>query len=332
MTHPVFVYWKEPGSREIFTVHDPVVYQANEPVLEKSGFLFFPFETDAPGIILSGKIHPTDNPELAYSFSGSKQVQSTYEAGKAEFESMVTHAVERIRQGSMEKVVLSRRQSMSLPENFNLSSFYQILCSTYPNAMVYAIGTGGDVWIGATPEQLLWREQNAFQTHALAGTRNPGSGNPFGAKEKAEQEFVRGYIETLLKQHGAVNISVSDTEELATGNLIHLINRIRFESNKAGDILKELHPTPAVCGTPRDVSKKYILESEKQPRGFYAGYLGPVYNAESFSLWVNLRCARISGSVITFFAGAGITAGSNPESEWTETENKMNTLRALLKF
>jgi len=95
-------------------------------------------------------------------------------------------------------------------------------------------------------------------------------------------------------------------------------------------IIKSIHPTPAVCGFPLQAAKSFIANNEGMDRGFYAGFLGPIYPNGKFSFWVNLRCAKLLNRRITFYAGAGILVDSDPESEFLETERKMDTLRTLV--
>ncbi|MBC7426107.1 MAG: chorismate-binding protein, partial [Bacteroidia bacterium] len=95
---------------------------------------------------------------------------------------------------------------------------------------------------------------------------------------------------------------------------------------KSAEITNMLHPTPAVCGYPFNEALDFIKENEGYNREFYSGYLGPVYNNGDRQLFVNLRCMRIYEEDMVLFAGGGINKGSDPEKEWTETENKMKTL------
>ncbi len=194
----------------------------------------------------------------------------------------------------------------------------------------YCIGIENQIWIGATPEVLLTANNGIFLTNALAGTKTIHSDTAFGTKEKEEQEHVKNYIIDLLKDNHAEAIEISEVKELNTGNLMHLINEITFKTSDPLKVIKNLHPTPAVCGTPFKQASNFINENETFDREFYSGYLGPVYKNAEFSFWVNLRCAKIANGVIRFYAGAGITKDSVAKDEWQETERKMETLRKLL--
>jgi isochorismate synthase len=95
-------------------------------------------------------------------------------------------------------------------------------------------------------------------------------------------------------------------------------------------MLELLHPTSAVCGMPRQASLDFIKENEGFDRKLYSGYLGPVNLLGETNLFVNLRCMSLSQKQAVIYAGAGVTADSNPEKEWQETELKCETLLNIL--
>jgi isochorismate synthase len=91
-------------------------------------------------------------------------------------------------------------------------------------------------------------------------------------------------------------------------------------------MLQLLHPTSAVCGMPKEPALQFILDNEKHSRAFYSGFLGPVNVASETHIFVNLRCMQIYTDKAVLYAGAGITADSDPQKEWEETELKCLTL------
>ena len=95
-------------------------------------------------------------------------------------------------------------------------------------------------------------------------------------------------------------------------------------------MLALLHPTSAVCGLPKEPALQFILENEGFDRSYYSGFLGPVNSATGTHLYVNLRCMELLEKEAILYAGAGITAESNPEKEWQETQHKMQTMRRVL--
>lgn len=95
------------------------------------------------------------------------------------------------------------------------------------------------------------------------------------------------------------------------------------------NLLKDLHPTPAVGGMPKDLAKNFILDNEGYDRSFYAGFAGYENENES-EFFVNLRCAKIYSNKINLYVGGGIMPDSIPENEWKETELKSRTIGDLI--
>ena len=91
-----------------------------------------------------------------------------------------------------------------------------------------------------------------------------------------------------------------------------------------------MHPTPAVCGLPKEAAKFFILQNEKYDRTYYSGFLGEINDDFDTELFVNLRCAKIEKNVAQIYVGGGITKESNPEKEWLETHLKTNTIKSIL--
>ena len=97
-----------------------------------------------------------------------------------------------------------------------------------------------------------------------------------------------------------------------------------------GNFIAELHPTPAVCGLPKNLADDFIRLKEKHERKYYTGYLGPWKLNQQVDLFVNLRCMEVTDDEFILYAGGGITAHSIPEKEWEETNQKAATLLAVI--
>ena len=262
------------------------------------------------------------------------------EFAKNNFEKLVQKAIDSIKNGSFNKVVLSREEIIDLP-NFDLVSLFQKLVNSYPTAFTYCwfhpeIG----LWMGATPERLLKTNGNKFHTVALAGTQLFQNNETviWGNKEQVEQQFVTNYILETIKNVTS-KVEISSPYTLKAGNLLHLKTDIKGSINKDAS-LKQLvlllHPTPAVCGLPRSSSKEFIIENEGYNRSFYAGFLGEINENENSEtdLFVNLRCMQIESNLDKIQAhlhiGCGITKDSNPKNEWQETVNKAMTMKNII--
>lgn len=247
------------------------------------------------------------------------------------FEKIVSEAVQEIKNQKFDKVVLSRK--MNLPLNINVLEVFKRMVSTYKNAFCYLyyhpkLGT----WMGATPEQLIKITDKNFETVALAGTQQKSQFSKWGAKEILEQQFVTDYI--LDQLHLDVQtLKVSNPETVEAGNLVHLKTTITgsvFSTKNSLQLVKKLHPTPAVCGLPKEAALSFILANEGYDREFYTGFIG-VWNAsKGGNLFVNLRCMKINREGVHLFVGCGITKDSNPTAEFLETEHKSMTMRNIL--
>lgn len=199
--------------------------------------------------------------------------------------------------------------------------------------------------VGATPELLVSRRGAEIVSQPLAGSQPRGLG---GAEDEAAAAFLMG-SEKDLREHALVVEAVLDSLSpfcrrlhapsrpalLSTRTMWHLATRIegslrRPEETGAADLAAALHPTPAVCGSPRAAAMAAIRDLEPHDRGFYAGAVGWTAENGDGDWHVSLRCAELEGRAIRLHAGAGIVAGSDPAAETAETSAKFQTmLRAL---
>ena len=159
---------------------------------------------------------------------------------------------------------------------------------------------------------------------SLAGTL-PVNEN-WSEKEIEEQKPVTQYISNILKSY-STEISQSETYDHISGNIKHLRTDFAAKINAKNleILISELHPTPAVCGIPKEFCKEKILEIENYNREFYTGFI-KIETEEEIFYFVNLRCAKIYKNQVVAFAGGGITALSSPEKEWRETELKSQAI------
>ena len=170
---------------------------------------------------------------------------------------------------------------------------------------------------------------------SLAGTLPFNSKETYnwGAKEKLEQELVTQSIKKVLSDlFKEEDIECSDTYTKRAGNLVHLCNDISVKKGNVSveRMIKNLHPTPAVGGIPKREGLDFIGSNEKFKREYYSGYMGDVDILGERNLYVNLRCAQLNKESISLYVGAGITAESDAELEWGETQNKAQTILQAL--
>jgi isochorismate synthase len=241
---------------------------------------------------------------------------------------------------NFEKLVLSRTKSIK-SDTGNMYELFRILGSKYPDAFVFLVNhpvTG--TWAGASPEILLSKKNNAAKTIALAGTQLITEGNPvmWSDKEIKEQYIVMNYIERILNQSNIEFSSYGPYDKIAakydTTNLVHIATEYFFQpGEKVFELLMEMHPTPAVCGLPKNKAFKFIAQNEKNRRKYYSGFIGPINHRmpDEFQFYVNLRCMEIFKDEFVLYLGGGINNGSEKEKEWEETENKAKTMETAIK-
>ena len=310
-----------------------LLVQQNDELVEfsnQSGFVFMPFHEGKKVVIpFQGNSYSQGNFEN-FETKSVESFTSGYDQ-KATFENLVSDGIAVIQKGDFDKVVLSRK--IVLKEQIAIVDSFENLISTYPTAFRYLffhpkIG----LWMGATPEQLVKINQNQFETVALAGTQLYSENVIWATKEIEEQQFVTDYIVGKVKDK-VTELMVTDAKTVKAGNLVHLKSFISGELTadfQANDLINALHPTPAVCGLPKEKAIDFILKNEGYNRKYYAGFLGEYNKDNQTDLFVNLRCLEVENDVVTIYVGCGITKDSNPEKEFIETENKSMTMRNIL--
>jgi isochorismate synthase len=264
------------------------------------------------------------------------------------FAEMVSNAINKIENGEVQKVVLSRTKNVTLPDTFQIIEAFQKLCDAYPNAFISLVYLPEYqcFWLGATPEILVSMDKDGkFRTMSLAGTQSSlnerGENLLVGEirwshKEIEEQALVSRYIIECFKKIRLREYHESGPKTVQAGNLMHLrtdyiVDTQALDFPQLGTVMLELlHPTSAVCGMPKSSALRIIAEQELHDREFYSGFLGPVNMQEESHLFVNLRTMKIVENEATFYAGCGITEDSNPVKEWYETEMKIETLMRVI--
>ena len=254
----------------------------------------------------------------------------------ADWGSNIETALAAFEEGSLEKVVLARRATFSFREDVDALSLVERLKAKTPGCFHFFFEPEpGVAFLGASPERLFRGEGRLVKSEAVAGTRPRGGSAKddaaFGEelmqsrKDLAEQSYVRRGIEQdlgSLCERFEVDGRASEMK-LARGR--HLVSQVRGvlrEGVAHTDVLRALHPTPAVGGYPKAAAVEWIGAAEPFDRGWYAGPVGWI-GAESAEFAVGIRSGLARGRELSLFSGAGIVAGSVPEEEWAEIEQKI---------
>jgi isochorismate synthase len=259
------------------------------------------------------------------------------------YERIVSSAIERIRAGDLDKVVLARQLTVDAPSAHDPAAIFGALRDLFPACFCFCLGTPEAAFVGASPELLVRRSGPVAATVALAGTTSrsadPAVDDHLGEamlrspKVRDEHRIVVNRIERSLRPQAVWVHGEGDPTVIRVGNLQHLATPIRAqlaEARGAIELAGRLHPTPAIGGEPREEALSLIDELEGIDRGWYTGPIGWMDSAEDGEFCVGLRSALLRDRAAHLFAGCGIVADSDPASELAESELKFEVLLPLL--
>jgi isochorismate synthase len=254
----------------------------------------------------------------------------------------VERARQRIRAGELRKVVLARMLVARSERELDRRDLLSRLRAADPEAYTFAVHG----FIGASPELLVARTGRSVRANAVAGTAARGAdadsdriaarGLLASAKDRREHAPV---VEAVAEALGPVCETLEVQPEpraVATSAVWHLSTEVRGVLREpaptALELAARLHPTPAVCGTPRDAALRVIRDLEGLDRTLYAGLVGWTDGNGDGEWAVILRCAEVTGRIAMLFAGAGIVADSDPAAELGETDAKFRSMLDALGY
>lgn len=253
----------------------------------------------------------------------------------------VAEAIARIEAGKVEKVVLARDHAVWSKARFDSRRVLRRLCERFPECFTFLV----DGLVGASPELLIRRRGTRITSVALAGSAarsaDPAEderlGDELAASEKNLSEHamaadsvrraLEGVCERLARDPSPSLMRLANVQHLAT----RFAGVLADPAPGTLELAARLHPTAAVGGVPPDRSMELIRELEGMDRGRYAGPVGWVDAVGDGELAIALRCAELSGARARLFAGAGIVAGSLPETELEETRLKLAAMLTALE-
>lgn len=348
--HIAFACWFYPRDSRmgllIGNKDDVRFYDQFDKLNGAAGFVFAPYRItkNSPAILLKPAFYSQDfkseeMPDVGRfeSFSAGS-VNGAYELqSKDDYLKMIEDTIAAVREGALSKVIMSRQIPVQR-DNPSLSEVFLELQSHTPNAFTYLVNLPvAGTWMGATPEVLIKSEGERFETVSLAGTqvRKPDAEEYFwSTKDIEEQAFVSRYMLDVFFDFDIHQYRTTGPESLESGKVAHLKTSFFFPAEKIrdqlGTFIARLHPTPAVCGLPKELADEFIRNTEPYQRDYYTGYLGPWRLNQQVSLFVNLRCMKITEQNYILYVGGGITARSVPEKEWEETNQKAKTLLSVI--
>lgn len=310
-----------------------ISFGSSESVVEgidMPGFVIAPFLPALPYLTIPYKPTPKPNPSTL-SHNPSTLNHNLTSTTKQQHEAEVNAIREELSKIGYGKAVAAR--IIVEEEKIDPAETFSNLCRNYPNAFVFCFSTPyTGCWVGASPELLLEAHGSQLRTMSLAGTRPISTSDNWDAKNIEEQRMVTDFIANAFEKN-EITPYVGETLTKQAGIVEHIctpisadINSETFSEEKLNRLLRDLSPTPALCGLPRDIALQLIQSLENFSRGCYGGFCGPYHSPKDFSFFVNLRSVLIESTRFCIFAGGGITLQSNPDTEWLETQLKAQTI------
>jgi menaquinone-specific isochorismate synthase len=258
-----------------------------------------------------------------------------------DWQGAVAEAIARINRGELDKVVLARDIAGVAPEAIDIRYVLRRLAQDYPSCWTFSV----DGLVGATPELLVRRSGDDVTSRVLAGTvkrRGEASVDEGLArallgsdKDLEEHKYAVHSVARALAAH-CTDLNVpARPHVLRLANVQHLATDVTGRLADSAPVLAlaaSLHPTAAVCGTPTERALALIRETEGMDRGRYSGPVGWFDAHGDGEFGIALRCAEFDGAHVRAFAGCGIVAGSDPDSELAESAAKLLPIRNALSL
>ncbi len=374
-------YYRLPHTSEIVWVRgDAEALSSAKELSGRQGFVVAPFHaTDyqpllliSPQYVETRPLPPVQLKDATYLNSGMPY----YNDSRSSYSKAFNTFHQALTTNQFHKLVLARQMwRMRMMSEGTAFHFFLTACHLYPRMFVSLFYTreSGE-WLIITPEVMLQNHGDGlWRTSAVAGTMRLTPNAPEGAeqqlqwtaKDMKEQRIVAAYVGDTLQSLG-IDFQEEGPHAIRAGHLAHLRSDFTFRLDteqhppigaREGDVLQALHPTPAVCGLPKEEALRFILDNEPDSRGYYSGYAGPLNlaipsptaqmpNSPSAQLpgsqaqmpqspltthlYVSLRCLEDKASTYTLYAGGGLLPESDEQKEWEETEAKMETMKRCI--
>lgn len=351
------LWWRERCAH--FAIHDQVKKFGTGPMLFISGS----FDSDEKSLAMIPQIVVGQRNGRTWVTWFGDEVMPTFDAptpvteplnlrwvggaiSPAQWEINVKNALDRIHKGEISKVVLARDLVAQSDLPFDARHVMQKLSEKYGSTWIFSV----DNLVGATPELLVRLNKGLVTSRILAGTiQRTGDDErdlalaaslARSSKDLEEHEYAVESVAQMLAPF------CSSTNVPETPFVLHLSNVMHLATDVTGvltdslapadlfTVVRELHPSAAVCGTPRHAAQKAIKEVEQMSRGRYAGPVGWIDSKGEGEIGIALRCAEINSQnprEIRLFAGCGIVQGSDPAKEYGESQAKLLPIREALE-
>ncbi len=263
---------------------------------------------------------------------------NSLETSNTNLKKVVNRGIQLVEKGILEKIVLANRIKIKLKNKLDLVEILKRLKNNQPNTCRYVWKRNNkDILFGASPEKLFSFTKPNLTLEALAGTISTNADFKKllkSNKDLKEHNYVIEYLIKCLEVSEITNFKKSDIKVTSFGDIAHLQTLIfsKVENICPFELLKNLHPSPAVCGYPKNAALDWINTLESFPRGNYASPMGWVDASGNSSFLLAIRGARYIEENIEFTAGSGIVSGSVLEKEIDEIRLKFESIVKQIFF
>lgn len=255
----------------------------------------------------------------------------------------VTDAVDGFENSELKKVVLARELRLHFKDEVHAESVLANLLENQQESFTFAFESNGDCFIGASPERLVKKDGASLFSACLAGSiargSTPEEDEKLGKELLADQknliehqyvvDMIRGAMEDTCDQ-----VILPEQPVLMKMKYIQHLYTPVIGKNREGTsllhLVERLHPTPALGGLPKQAAIEKIREIEQLDRGLYAAPVGWMDYQGNGEFAVAIRSGLIQGNEASLFAGCGVVADSNAESEYKETSIKFRPMLTAL--
>jgi len=271
-----------------------------------------------------------------------KSINGNTPKEKKKWKNIVKQSLDKIQDGILQKVVISRQVEIIFSGEPSVNVLLSKLKDTNNHCYLFAYRNLKSAFFGASPELLLKVNKESLVSEALAGSTRRGNNENEdneletlllnSEKNLYEHKLVVEHITNTLKSYAEAEPEIDKLSVRKLSNIQHLLTKVSCQNNTGSNIfglVKELFPTPAVCGVPKDAALNLIEDLETEQRGLYSGIVGWFNFNNSVELVVGIRSALNVGNKIYAYAGAGIVADSKPDDEYSETEIKLNSILSV---
>jgi anthranilate synthase component 1 len=294
-------------------------------------------ESELP--LVESLIRSKDVPIYPFRFEGEETSNMT----DTEYRDVVGQGIKSCLRGDVFQIVLSRRfQRAFIGDEFNV---YRALRNVNPSPYLFYFDYGDYKLMGSSPESQLILQNGEAIVHPIAGTfkRSGDEATDRQAAERLLKDAKENAEHVMLVDLARNDLSRCCDEVIVSqyrqvhyySHVIHLVSEVRGklrEGYNPFELLATTFPAGTLSGAPKFKAMELIDRYEPTARGYYGGCIGFIGFDGSCNHAIMIRSLLSRNNTLTYQAGAGIVAASQPESELQEVNNKLGALKSAIGY